>query len=67
MNTSEKIVNNVSRLPESLQEEVLDFTYFLMQKIEKSELRSLSQTQDSSMEKLWDNDEDEVWNDVPVR
>ncbi|MBB3192222.1 DUF2281 domain-containing protein [Halomonas cerina] len=67
MNTSEKIVENVSRLPESLQEEVLDFTYFLMQKIEKNELKSLSQAQESSMEKLWDNDEDEVWNDVPVR
>lgn len=67
MNTSEKIVDNVSRLPESLQEEVLDFTYFLIQKIEKGELKSLSQAQESSMEKLWDNDEDEVWNDVPIR
>ncbi len=67
MNTSEKIVDNVSRPPESLQEEVLDFTYFLIQKIEKGELKSLSQAQESSMEKLWDNDEDEVWNDVPIR
>ncbi|MDN3522103.1 DUF2281 domain-containing protein [Halomonas ramblicola] len=67
MNTSEKIVDNVSRLPESLQEEVLDFTYFLIQKVEKGELKSLSQAQESSMEKLWDNDEDEVWNDVPIR
>ncbi|MGM0702873.1 MAG: DUF2281 domain-containing protein [Pseudomonadota bacterium] len=67
MNTSEKIVDNVNRLPESLQEEVLDFTYFLIQKIEKGELKSLSQAQQSSMEVLWDNDEDEVWNDVPAR
>lgn len=67
MNTSEKIVDNVNRLPESLQEEVLDFTYFLMQKIEKGELRSLSESQQSSMEALWDNDEDEIWNDVPIR
>ncbi|SDJ09231.1 DUF2281 domain-containing protein [Billgrantia gudaonensis] len=67
MNTSEKIVDNVNRLPESLQEEVLDFTYFLIQKIEKGELKSLSQAQQSSMDVLWDNDEDEVWNDVPAR
>ncbi|PXX97648.1 DUF2281 domain-containing protein [Halomonas sp. LBP4] len=67
MNTSEKIVSNINRLHESLQEEVLDFTYFLMQKLEKSELKSFSQAQESSMEKLWGNDEDEVWNDVPVR
>ena len=67
MNTSEKINDNVRRLPESLQEEVLDFTYFLIQKIEKIEMDSFRLTQESSMEKLWDNDEDEVWNDVPTR
>ncbi|MBS9402908.1 DUF2281 domain-containing protein [Halomonas sp. TRM85114] len=67
MNTTEKITNNINRLPESLQEEVLDFTYFLIQKAERSELKRLSQAQITSMEKLWDNDEDEVWNDVPVR
>ena len=67
MNTSEKIIDNVNRLPESLQEEVLDFTYFLMQKTGKGELKSLSQAQQSSMEALWDNDEDEVWNYVPTR
>ncbi len=67
MNITEKINSNIHRLPESLQEEVLDFTYFIMQKVEKSELKSLAHAQESSMEKLWDNDEDEVWNDVPVR
>lgn len=67
MNTSEKIIDNVSRLPKSLQEEVLDFTYFLIQKIEKRETESFSLAQESSMEKLWSNNEDEVWNDVPIR
>ena len=67
MNTSEKIIDNVSRLPKSLQEEVLDFTYFLIQKIEKRETESFSLAQESSMEKLWSNNEDKVWNDVPIR
>lgn len=67
MNTTEKIANNIMRLPESLQEEVLDFTYFLIQKAERGELKSLSLAQMTSMEKIWNNDEDEVWNDVPVR
>ena len=67
MNTSEKIIDNVRRLPESLQEEVLDFTHFLIKKIEKSEMENFRLAQESSMEKLWDNDEDEVWNDVPTR
>ena len=35
MNTSEKIIDNVRRLPESLQEEVLDFTHFLIKKLKK--------------------------------
>ncbi|MEA3252952.1 MAG: DUF2281 domain-containing protein [Pseudomonadota bacterium] len=67
MNTTEKITSNISQLPESLQEEVLDFTCFLIQKAERNEFESLSQAQGTSMKNIWDNDEDEVWNDVPTR
>ena len=67
MNTTEKITSNISQLPELLQEEVLDFTYFLIQKAERNEFESLSQAQGTSMKNIWDNDEDEVWNDVPTR
>ncbi|SDL67929.1 Protein of unknown function [Modicisalibacter muralis] len=67
MSTAEKIAKKVSQFPESLQQEILDFVLFLEQKIEKSESGNLSQAQETSMKNIWTNDDDETWNDVPIR
>jgi len=66
MSTAERIYREVQRLPEALAMEVLDFVQFL-------ELRhgvradmdgDLKEAQQISMAKVWDNAEDEVWNDL---
>lgn len=67
MNTAEQIAYEVSQLPEPLQREVLDFIDFLIQKVKRSELESLSHAQETSMKNIWTSDDDETWNDVPIR
>ncbi len=65
MNLAEKIYQTVKPLPESIAQEVLDFALFLRQREENSEWQNLMMAQSSALVD-WDNDEDEVWNDVPA-
>ena len=65
MNLAEKIYQTVKPLPESIAQEVLDFALFLRQREEHSEWQNLMMAQSSALMD-WDNDEDEVWNDVPA-
>jgi len=67
MNTAERVLEEIADLPESLQQEVLDFAHFLKQRADREQQRNLRNAQISSLERLWDNPDDEVWNDVPVR
>ena len=46
--------------------EILDFALFLRQRDEKTEWQNLKLAQSSAFSD-WDNDEDEIWNDVSAR
>jgi hypothetical protein len=65
MDIAEKIYNEVSRLPEHLAQEVLDFIERLEKKhgVQDRDLQNLKEAQLLSMNNIWDNEEDEVWND----
>jgi len=64
---SQQIVDTVQQLPAALQQEVLDFAAFLAQRAQPSaaqEWHDLQNAQASALGNLWDNPEDEVWNDA---
>lgn len=64
MNTLEQeILKHLRALPEPLQREVLDFAGYLSQKSEWS-AKDLVAAQSVSMEAVWNNPDDEVWNDL---
>jgi Protein of unknown function (DUF2281) len=65
MNLAEQIYQTVKPLPESVAQEILDFALFLRQREENAEWQNLMLAQSSSLAD-WNNEEDEVWNDVPA-
>jgi len=66
MNISERICQESYRLPEALAREVLDFIGYLKKKhgLDESHAESLKLSQMPVMQRIWDNAEDEVWNDL---
>ena len=70
MTTAEQGYEAVKALPEPLVREVLDFVRFLRMRRgvtpERAEELNLIYAQETSLKKVWDNVEDEVWNDVPT-
>jgi hypothetical protein len=64
VNTIELIKNEVKTLPDFKAREVLDFIIFLKTRTEANEWQDLKEAQNRSLSKIWDNDEDEVWNNV---
>ena len=66
MSTAERIYQEVQRMPEPLAKEVLDFVQFLEHRhgLRTEMDEDLKAAQQLSMEKVWDNVEDEVWNDL---
>lgn len=62
MTTAERIYKAVRPLPEPLAQEVLDFVEFLSDRYERFD--DLMLAQESSLRNIWDNPEDEVWNNV---
>ena len=67
MALADKIYEAVKPLPESLAREVLDFVEFLRNRREHAEHENFMSAQTSSMDRVWDNPEDEVWNDASTR
>lgn len=65
MNLAEQIYHTVRPLPESVAQEILDFALFLRQREENAEWQNLMLAQSSALSD-WNNEEDEVWNDVPA-
>ncbi len=51
-------------MPEPLAREVLDFAGFLRGRQDRVEWRNLADAQSRALASVWDNSEDEVWNDV---
>jgi len=66
MNIAEKICQEANRLPEPLAREVLNFIEFIETKHGLRDIRTdhLMLSQTPTMYHVWDNLEDEVWNDM---
>jgi len=64
MNIAENIFEQVQDLPEPLAIEVLDFVEFLKSRQDRIQHSDLINAQTSVMNRIWNNEEDEVWNDV---
>jgi hypothetical protein len=65
-NIAEEIYREAQRLPEHVAREVLDFIGYLELKYGLSDARiqDLGFAQQAPMTHIWDNPDDEVWNDV---
>lgn len=66
MNIAEKICQEARRLPEPLAREVLNFIEYIEAKHGLRDVRTehLKLSQMPAMHHVWDNLEDEVWNDM---
>jgi hypothetical protein len=64
MTIADMIYEQVKALPERLAREVLDFARFLREREENSEWRDLKSAQAKSLDRIWTNDEDRVWDDA---
>ncbi len=66
MSTAEQIMREIQRLPEPLAKEVLDFIGYIEFKhgLKDGLSEKLKQAQTPVMQHIWDNSEDEVWNEV---
>lgn len=66
MNTAEKIMLEIQRLPEPLAMEVLDFIGYIELKhgLKSRQTEELKAAQEPAMKHIWDNTDDEVWNDL---
>ena len=67
MNITEDIINEIRQLPEPLQREVLNFAQFLKQRAARPDLDNFMHAQHASMESIWNNEEDEAWDNVSTR
>ena len=65
-NLSERVQHEIGQLPVPLVQEVLDFIGYLDHRhgLDKVDPDPLKAAQESSMRKVWDNPDDEVWNDL---
>ena len=66
MSTAEQIMREIQKLPEPLAQEVLDFIGYIELKhgLKDRLAEELKLAQTPAMKHVWDNSEDEVWNDV---
>ena len=64
MNTVELIQNEVRTLPDFKAQEVLDFIIFLKTRNENNEWQDMKMAQGQALSNIWDNEEDEVWDNV---
>lgn len=64
MSIADVVYEQVKALPEPLAREVLDFVGYLRERSERSEWRDLVKAQATSLAPVWDNAEDEIWNDA---
>jgi hypothetical protein len=64
MTVAEQVYEQARLLPEPLAREALDFVLFLRERQERGEWRNLIDAQSLGLAAVWDNPEDEAWNDV---
>ncbi|QFY88471.1 hypothetical protein D5125_02650 [Magnetovirga frankeli] len=66
--TAERICQTAQQLPDSLALEALHYMEYLRTRANATEGESnLMQAQQPSMQQVWDNPDDEVWNVQPTR
>jgi hypothetical protein len=58
------VYEQVKTLPDRRAREVLDFVGYLRERGECAEWRDLVKGQSASLALVWDNAEDDIWNDV---
>lgn len=63
---AEKIYEAAKPLPEPLAMEALHFIEFLRFRAERDDRLAWLSAQETSLTKVWENDEDEAWNDAPT-
>jgi len=64
MNIAETIFYQVKTLPEPMAREVLNFVGYLKGKQDNAGTDNLMKAQECVLSTIWDNAEDEVWNEV---
>ena len=66
MSTAEQIMREIQKLPEPLVQEVLDFIGYIELKhgLKDPLAEELKPAQTPAMNHVWNNAEDEVWNDM---
>lgn len=64
MTIAELVYEQVKVLPEPLAREVLDFVEFLHARRDRTEWRDLMNAQADSLAPLWNNSEDQVWDNA---
>ena len=64
MTVAEIAIAQIKSLPDDLAAEVLDFIGYLKEKQERAELSDLMTAQEDVLARIWDNDDDEVWNEL---
>ena len=65
MSIAEQIFEVAKPLPEPLALEALHFIEYLSSKAtDRAEITDLTSAQETVMQHVWDNQDDEVWNDV---
>lgn len=64
MTVAEQVYEQAKLLPDALAREALDFVLFLRARTERGEWRDLMNAQSATLAAVWDNKEDEAWDDV---
>ena len=64
MTVAEQVYEQAKLLPQPLAQEALDFVLFLRGRQEREAWRDLSNAQSVALAAVWDNKEDEVWDNV---
>ena len=64
MTFADLVYEQVKTLPEPLAREVLDFIGYLRERGDRREWRDLMNAQVSALGEVWDNAEDQVWDNV---
>ncbi len=64
MTIAELIFEQVKKLPDQAAREVLDFISYVRERNERADWRDMMDAQSLSLASVWDNSEDQVWNNV---
>jgi hypothetical protein len=64
MTLADLVSEQVKELPEQLAREVLDFVGYLREGGDRNQWRDLMNSQVTGLTAVWDNPEDQVWDNV---